>query len=483
MKRRTTLEAVLPDRDSSLPAYRWLYSTLRGQILDGRLRPGARLPASRDLAQQYGISRGTIVEAFEQLRAEGYVESRTGAGTFVTQALPDDAFDTQTSTRKGAGNQRRVSAFAQRVSRFPAYQDIATRAFRPNLPALDLFPAEQWSKIVSRRLRSGDASLYMGCEPEGYRPLREAVADYLNAARGVRCTADQVLIVSGVQEALDIAARVLIDPHDRACIESPGYEGARIAFRAVGAEIVDINVDREGMRVGDELGDARVVYVTPAHQFPLGVTMSITRRLALLKWARSTGATIFEDDYDSEFRYQGRPIQALQGLDEDARVIFGGSFSKVMFPSLRLGYVVVPEDLHDAFAAAKSMTTRHAQLLEQAALFDFIANGHFARHVRRMRDIYAERMNVLLDESRRLLAGALCVSPVEAGLQTVGWLDAGIDATALANAIQSDHVDLRPLGHSNEGCEALLLGFAAVDVNEIRRAVRVLASYVEFARR
>jgi GntR family transcriptional regulator/MocR family aminotransferase len=323
----------------------------------------------------------------------------------------------------------------------------------------------------------------MGCDPLGYRPLREAVADYVITSRGVRCVPEQIAIVSGVQEALDLSARLFLNPGDRVCMEDRGYIGAAMVFESAGAKISAMAVDHEGMELRAlGLRGARLVYVTPGHQFPLGISMSLARRLQLLDWARKSGALIFEDDYDSEYRYSGRPVPAMQGLDRNGSVLFAGSFSKVLFPSLRLGYLVIPPDLVDYFAAAKSITSRHTQLLDQAVLCDFITEGHFGRHLRRMRGVYAERVSVLLRAAREKLAGLLEISDVEAGLQTVGWLRGGITGESATHAAAARNVEVVPLSRYTRGRatqnatqEGLQLGFASVDPREIRRGVEQLA--------
>jgi len=317
----------------------------------------------------------------------------------------------------------------------------------------------------------------------GYRPLREAVANYLSTSRGVKCLPEQVAIVSGVQEALDLVARLFLNSGDRVCMENPGYVGAAIVFEAIGAKISPARLDDDGIELREaRLRGSQLVYVTPGHQFPLGITMSLPRRLELLEWARKSGALIFEDDYDSEYRYSGRPVPALQGLDRNGLVLFAGSFSKVLFPSLRLGYLVIPSDLMAYFAAAKSVTSRHAPLLEQAVLCDFITDGHFGRHLRRMREVCAERLSVLLESARQRLTGLLEISSVEAGLQTVGWLRDGMDGEAAAKAAAARDVEVIPLGRYTRGRvaqEGLQLGFAAVDAREIRRGVQELAVALE----
>jgi GntR family transcriptional regulator/MocR family aminotransferase len=483
-KRSTSFALALPPRDPGVPAYRWLYAALRGGILAGRLPPGARLPGTRELAAQHGLARGTIVAAFEQLAAEGYVEGSVGSGTYVARTLPDDLLELARGARAGGGERRlppaRLSGYARRVRPFPGYELRRSHAFRPNLPAVDLFPTALWAQLAGRRLRRVSARDLLGCEPMGHRPLREAIVDYLAAARGVRCAVEQVAIVNGVQEALDLAARLVLDPGDRVGVEDPGYPGASLAFAAHGARVVPLALDDEGLALAPaRLRGARLLYLTPAHQFPTGITMSLPRRLALLDWARGAGARIFEDDYDSEYRYSGRPVPAMQGLDESGRVLFAGTFSKVLFPALRLGYLVLPPDLVDACAATRSITARHPPMLEQTVLLDFIAGGHFGSHLRRMREIYAERLAALLAGAREHLAGRLELSPVEAGLQTSGRLLAGLDGEAAARAAAARGVEVVPLGRYARGprtCEGLQLGFAAVDVREIRRGVRELAA-------
>lgn len=486
-KRTATLALALPPRDPDTPAYRWLCTALRAEILEGRLRPGARLPATRDLAGQYALSRGTIVSAFEQLKAEGYVEGSVGSGTYVNRILPDELLQVPRGDRARRpvhrDRPRRMSDFGARVKLFAAFEPRPVRAFRTDQPSLDLFPMTTWAQVASRRLRRASASLLLGCDPMGYRPLRAAVADYLGTSRGVRCVPEQVAIVSGVQEALDLVARLFLDPGDRVCMEDPGYIGAARVFEACGAKVIPVPLDDEGMRLHEpRMRGARLAYVTPAHQFPVGISMSLHRRLALLEWAAKSGALIFEDDYDSEYRYAGHPLPALQGLDRHGVVLFAGSFSKVMFPSIRLGYLVMPPDLVDRAAAAKSLTSRHAPLLEQAVLCDFITAGHFGRHVRRMREVYAERLAVLLECARQRLDGLLEISGVEAGLQTAGWLSGGIDGESAAKAAAERGVEVTPLSRYSLGRvtrEGLQLGFAAVDTRELRRGARELAAALE----
>src|SRR5262249_8588665 len=402
-----------------------LCAALRQAILDGRLRPGVRLPSTRSLAHRHDLARGTIVAAFEQMKAEGYLTGRMGSGTFVAGVLPEALLHARPFPRSGGSAPhppRRLSDLSRRARGFSGSMGEPTRAFRANQPALDLFPTTLWARIAGRRLRQTTRSLLKGCGAMGYPPLQRALAEYLGTARGVVCAPEQVAIVSGVQEAIDLVIRLFVNPGDRVCMEDPGYTGASRAFAAAGAVVSPVPLDAEGMKLpGARDRDARLAYVTPGHQFPVGTCMSLARRLALLDWARRTGAMILEDDYDSEFRFSGSPVPALQGLDRHGIGLFAGSFSKVLFPSIRAGYLVVPPDLVGRLDAVKSLTTRHAPLLEQVVLCDFITEGHFGSHLRRMREVYAGRLSVLLRTAREQLSDVLDISDVEAGLQTSAW--------------------------------------------------------------
>ena len=474
------LTLALPPRNPAMPAYLWLCDVIRSSILSGQLPPGTRLPATRQLAEQYGLSRGTVVAAFDQLRAEGYTMTRTGSGTYVTRTLPDQLMRASgTRAPSEFGTRRRLTSdFVRRIGPLSYFDAPSSRAFRANQPALDLFPTTLWAQVAGRRLRKASVRDLLACEPLGYRPLREAVAEYLNTSRATKCTADQVAIVSGLQEAIYLTARLFLNPGDRVCMENPGYQGAAQIFSALGARVVPVPVDEEGMKVPTSRAkNIKIVYVTPAHQYPLGTPMSLNRRMRLLKWTRGNDAVILEDDYDSEYRYAGRPLPSLQGLDVQGVVVFTGSFSKVLFPSLRLGYLVVPPDLIDQVAAIKSLTSRHAPLLEQAILCDFITAGHFGRHIRRMRGIYAERLHALQTGAQKILDGLLEIPPIEGGLQTIGWLNPGTDARAVARAAAERNVEVVPLEdfwHGTPTRPGLQMGFAAVEPKEIERGLHEL---------
>jgi GntR family transcriptional regulator / MocR family aminotransferase len=477
------LAIALGPRGPASPGYRQLCAALRAAILDGRLRPGVKLPSTRDLARRYTLARGTVVTAFEQMKAEGYLTGRVGAGTYVSEVLPDVLLQAgpgvRARQRSAHGRPRRLSDVAKRAEAFTPPTAPAAHAFRTNQPALDLFPTTLWAQIAGRRLRRASTALLKGCPPTGYPPLQQALAHYVGASRGVICAPEQIAIVSGAQEAIDLVARLVLNPGDRVCMEDPGYIGAARAFAACGASVLHVPLDREGMTVPRRSRNASLAYLTPAHQFPMGMTMSLTRRLALLDWARRTGSLIFEDDYDSEYRFAGTPVPALQGLDRHGCVVFAGTFSKVLFPSLRIGYLVVPSDLVERLQALKSLATRYAPLLEQAVLCDFMTEGHFGRHVRRMRAVYEERLAALLHAARDQLEDFVEISPVEAGLQTPVTFRRDLSARDIADAAARRGVEVIPLSRFSSRPlhrDGLLLGFAAVDAVEIRRGVKEVAA-------
>ena len=486
MAQRSTIEAsvtMVLDRRSRLPLHRQLYEGVRENILEGRLSAGVKLPSTRALSSELGVSRNTVMNAFLQLVAEGYLEGQVGSGTYVSRSLPDELLRAQFSTGSGHVRGLEDGGLSERGATLAAARAItsrdhgAPRAFRPCIPALDAFPFEIWERLVRRRWRRRSAELLGYGHPAGYRPLREGIADYLGASRAVRCSWEQVIVVSGSQQGLDLAAKLLLDPGDAAWIEDPGYVGARAALVGVGARLVPVPVDGEGIDVaaGERIEPgARLAYVTPSHQYPSGVTMSLPRRLRLLEWAKRTGARVVEDDYDSEYRYSGRPLEALQGLDSGGQVIYVGTFSKVLFPSLRLGYLVVPENLVDAFCAARALSDRHSPIVEQAVLTDFIVEGHFSRHMRRMRTLYAERQTTLVEAAGRELAGILEVRPAEAGMHLVGRLPEGADDLSAARRAYRLGVEAPALSaHAMEPLSrgGLLLGYTAVDTKEIHEGV------------
>lgn len=477
------LASLALDPSAAEPLYRQLYFAIRDAILTGRLVPGARLPASRTLARDLAVSRNTVMAAFEQLAAEGYLGGRVGAGSFVSRRLPEEALTARaclTPPRPTPAPAPGPSARGRTLVRL-ARPSVRPRPFAPGLPELAAFPFEDFARLLQRHWRAPPASFLSGADPMGWRPLREALAAHLGAARAVRCTADQVLVVSGAQQALDLAARVLIDPGDRVWVEEPGYAGLEGALLAAGAELVPVPVDAEGLSVeaGRRLAaTARMACVSPSHQYPLGITMSLARRLELLGWARTADAFVLEDDYDSEYRYAGRPLAALQGLDADGRVIYVGTMSKIMFPGLRLGYMVVPAHLVDAFTAVRRITDTHPPMLAQPALAEFVADGRLAQHIRRMRALYAERQARFLELAGQIVGPALELHPAEAGMHLIGWLAPGVDDRAVAAAAARRGVEAPPLSAFYRGRPprpGLLLGYAGVGEAETRHGLERLA--------
>ncbi|GHO60604.1 PLP-dependent aminotransferase family protein [Ktedonobacter robiniae] len=476
------------DRQLPTPLFRQLYSGLREAILSGHLEGGTRLPPTRELAEELEVSRNTVVNAFEQLIAEGYLEGKVGAGTYVTSILPEDVFKTNIDVRNASSG---VPMSGAAISRWGASLTAKSvvpiryarnpRAFQPGVPAIDRFPFDLWAKLTARCWRHPARELLSYGDPHGYWPLREAIAGYLKASRGMKCEPEQVIIMAGSQQALDLTARVLLDPGDAMWIEDPGYLGARHVFAGLGVRLVPVEVDKDGLNVEEGIRrcpDVRLAYVTPSHQYPLGVTMSLARRLALLEWATRTGAWVLEDDYDSEYRYEGRPLAALQGLDNTGRVIYMGTFSKVLLPALRLGYLVVPPALVDTFVQARSIADRHSPSLDQMILTEFMNEGHFARHIRRMKHLYVERQAVLIEAARQKLDGLLQIQPSTTGLHVVGWLPPRRDDRLASQHIQCQGVDTPPLSAYHIAPpqrSGLVLGYAGVEPQAIRTAVEHIA--------
>ncbi|HEX8556557.1 MAG TPA: PLP-dependent aminotransferase family protein [Pyrinomonadaceae bacterium] len=483
----SSLELTLSDRPPQQTLTDWLYTELRGSILEGRLRPGTRLPASRDFARQHSLSRGTVVVVFERLLAEGYLSSRVGSGTWVSHRGAAGAHVRAEPQAPPAYVRRVISAYV----RPKAYEGWVAmegrRPFQMRDPALDEFPAKLWGQMVARRARTFKAWLRTEDDGRGYRPLREATAHYLGSSRGVRCTADQVVIVSGVQQALDLLARLLLKRDDPVWVEDPAYVGATMALSNAGAKVVPVPVDGQGLSVSAGLrmcGRPKGMYLTPAHQFPLGVTMTLERRMEVLKCAARVGAFVIEDDYDSEYRFEGRPVPALQSLDRGSSVILVGSFSKLLFPSLRLGYVVLPPSLVDYFLAFRLQTDFRSVSLDQAVLCDFIEGGRLGRHLRRMRELYATRLAALVEGGRRELKGLLEISNIQAGLYTVGFLKNGMssreaETAAAAHGVEAVALDRYTLKRPDP--KGVLLGFAAFDEAAIRGGLERLAT--AFSRR
>jgi GntR family transcriptional regulator/MocR family aminotransferase len=489
---RSAAPGVLPgigvDRSAGTPLYRQICDGYRRAIVEGRLRAGQRLPSTRALAAELGVSRIPVLGAFDQLLAEGYFESRVGSGTFVSRTLPGEAGPPAPSAAPDARTAApRATGRRAALPHAPPERWLAgVGAFRMSEPALDHFPHATWARLVARHARALRGPRLNYASPLGDLALRQALAAYLRTARAVRCEAGQIMVVSGSQQALAITARVLLDPGQAVWVEEPGYRGARDALALAGARLVPVPVDEEGLDVAAgrrRAGKARAAVVTPSHQYPLGATMSAARRLQLLDWAQSSGSWIVEDDYDSEYRYEVQPVAALQGLDRDARVVYVGTFSKVLYPALRVGYLVIPPDLVDRFAAVREAMDICPPLLAAAVLADFIGEGHFARHLRRMRALYRERRGALVQALDRAFGARLRVVGAEAGMHLVALRErAGDRSIALRAAreglwvmpLSACYLE-RPVHHG------LVLGYGGTGVEEMPRAVQRLRRVVDGA--
>ncbi|PAX54099.1 MocR-like pyridoxine biosynthesis transcription factor PdxR [Brunnivagina elsteri] len=384
------------DSHSPLPLHQQIYEELRQAILSGKLSPGKRIPSTREMAKSLGISRSTVTQSYEQLLSEGYLETIIGSGTYVCTQLPDDLLHSQPvkNIKKITHPEVKLSRYAETLFQTEAvpriYENKLEISFRYGRPKFNNFPIKLWHKLLSKHCNSSLDWLDYSIEPLGYKPLQEAIVSYISRVRAVNCQAEQILITNGTQQALDLIMRLLIEPGDIIALEEPGYLSARLIFQTHGAKLLPIPVDNSGLIVSKLANNQniRLVYVTPSHQFPTGVTLSLPRRLELLNWAKQYGSIIIEDDYDSEYRYGDRPIPALQGLDNSNSVLYIGTFSKVLFPSLRIGYLVLPQNLVPIFACAKWLSDRHLPILEQQVLAEFITEGHLERHIRKMRSHY-----------------------------------------------------------------------------------------------
>ncbi|MDE3155328.1 MAG: PLP-dependent aminotransferase family protein [Acidobacteriota bacterium] len=468
---------------SDRPLARQLASALRESMLSGQLGPGARLPSTRLLAGELGVSRNTVLEAYAELLAEGYLEGQIGSGTFVSRLLPEEGRAVGHADTAEDLSTIALSARGERIAGVRHWQSgVELRPFNPGLPALDPALFDFWWRTAARwRRRLGPAELNYG-DAAGYGPLREAIAAWVGPSRGVRCTARQIIVTAGAQPALALAARLLLDVGDQAWMEDPGYEGAKGALIAAGLTLVPVPVDDDGLDVDEGMArapEARMAYVSPSHQYPLGVVMALTRRLRLLEWAERAGAWIVEDDYDTEFRYGGRPLPALQSLDRASRVLYVGTFSKVLFPSLRLGYIVVPDELVGAFRRAQATAGHRPSTLDQAVLAEILASGQFMRHVRRMRRRYEQRRDLLDAEIRRQLAPSLMLTGAHTGLHGVGRLAPGFDDRDVSARAAAAGISVPPLSAYYTGpprVSGLVLGYGHLDENAIRAGVRALAS-------
>jgi len=473
------------DRAADAPVFRQVYRQMRSAILAGALRPGTKLPSTRELASQLGVSRSAIVAAFEQLLAEGYATGKTGAGTFITSDLPEPFGASRGRKKPSTAIPRPAASSREPLDVIDVTVQSDERPFNLGRTLIDARTAELWRKLNARTLRSfGGHHLGYG-DPQGNLDLRKSVCDYLQAARAVRCEPEQVLITAGTQQAVDLVARVMQGPDKEVWVEDPGYPLTRLALVAAGAKVCPVPVDRHGINVAEgirRVPKARAVFITPSHQFPRGVVLSMARRLELLAWARESGAWIVEDDYASEFRYGGRPLASLQGLDEAERVIYIGTLNKALFPGLRLGYAVLPPRLVKSFVTARYLMDRQPSTLCQAVVTAFMEEGHFASHIRRMRDKYRSQRDALVTALRRRLGDHLTVDPPDQGMHLVaylrrGWSDVAIERAArrhdvVVRAMSRLHIDAPPQS-------GLMLGFSGHPQQSMVPAVARLAKAFE----
>ncbi len=477
MQKSFPLDALAIDRALDVPLHRQLYGALRRMIKERHLAAGSALPSSRSLAQDLGIARNTVVSAYEQLATEGYVAARPGARPMIVDlpegsAAPADA--------RAAPARQLMSARGELMLAQPSHHGVPGHlSFHPGMPDAENFPFSTWSRLLTRRAKTARHDLFGTYSVAGYPALREAIATYVSVARGVRCTAEQVVVTTGAQAGLDLLARLLLDPGDTAWVEEPGYYGAQAAFMAAGARLAPLHVGSQGWTLDPPAGPTpRLIYVTPACQHPLGVTMRMEQRLRLLDLAERMGAWIIEDDFDGEYRFQGQPIPAMQGADRSDRVIYVGTFAKILFPALRLGFMVLPPALQKGMPQALSITGQFAPLLLQAALADFIDQGYMTVHLRRMRRIYATRRQVFRQHAETHLGDWLALRPSDAGIQLVGELAEGIDDRAVAAAARRRGINVSPLSIQYRHAPplaGLLMGYAATGEAAMPHGFRMLA--------
>jgi len=471
-----TFDMLSVDRLSDEPMHRQIYSTLRRYILEDQIQAQTLLPSTRSLAEELKVGRNTVIAAYDQLLAEGFVESRGGSGTWVA---PLPQVRPKATPAKRLSPPRQISRRGQILVNRPQparHADVIN--LYPGVPDTASFPFSIWSSLLARNSRSRDERLLGYLSFAGHPGLRQTIAHNISLSRGIKCTPEQVIIVTGAQAALDLVARVLLDEDDRVWMEEPGYRGAASAFLAAGARLAPLKVDRRGWRLSDpELPPPRLVYVTPSCQWPFGTTMRIEDRLKLLEIAERNSAWIVEDDYDGEYRYRGRPMPALRGLDQADHVIYVGSFGKTLIPSFRIGYLIVPNELSKSFDRAVSITGQFAPLVLQATVNDFIKQGYFATHLKRMRRLYARRQAHFIELCDEHLSRWIAVSANDSGMQLLATFkhplnDQDVVAAALAEGLDVQGISISY--HSTEPEHGLLLGYTAMDECRTLRAVLAL---------
>ena len=478
------------DYKSDIPLNRQIYLQIRDMILDGALACGEQIPATREIARKYEMARMTVNVAYEQLEIEGYVTSKPGSGTFVADKL-------DLLGKTGHSAEVELSDWAERLQspEFAFPHDISRQGLETANPKVEIdfgfgrsfshiFPYDVWRKLLARYLSTDDALLSKYGSVGGFGPLREAIASYVGRQRGVNCRPEQVFIISGVQQALDILSRMLLNKKDEVLVETPGYVNAARVFRSHGALLRPVPVDENGFQTDriPQDSDARLIFVTPSNQFPHGGAMPVQRRLELIHWARSRNALIIEDDYDGELRYEGSPISAMQGLDNSGRVIYLGTFSKVLLPALRLGYVILPQQLCEPFLQAKMLMDRGAPTLTQAAIADFINEGHFERHLRNLRKLYAERRGVLVRAIQEHLEGEVTFANHPAGFHVMLYLKNGVSEQHVIAETRKMGVGVyagRPYHLNDWAPPSLVIGFSDLENSQIEEGIRRLGEVLK----
>ncbi|MBZ2198255.1 MocR-like pyridoxine biosynthesis transcription factor PdxR [Occultella gossypii] len=456
-----------------------IYRGVLEAIRDGRIPGGRRLPPTRQLALNLGVSRNSVASAYERLTAEGYLEARVGSGTYVRAAPPPP---TAVAPRRPADGLRPLAVWSRMPAGMPPAGSNPRFDFSVGMPDGELFPLATWRRLLSRELRVTNLDLGRYAAPSGVRPLRAAIARHVGASRAVRATADDVMVTNGAQQALDLIGRVMVGPGDVVAVEEPGYPPARRVFEACGAHVIGVRVDGEGLMVDALPARARLVYVTPSHQFPLGAVMSLARRRALLLWAREADALIVEDDYDSEYRYAARPLDPLQSLDPDGHTVYVGSFSKTLSPALRLGFLVAPQALRGPLRVARSLTDWHGNPITELALARFIEDGDLAAHLRRTARVYAARRAALLGALTDWPPGRLAVIPSVAGLHVAARLGTGLYAPTVAARARAAGIAVRPISHfaaDPATPDGIVLGYGAIDVERIGPGLERLARVID----
>jgi GntR family transcriptional regulator/MocR family aminotransferase len=474
------MQFAIPLSRKGVPLRNQIYAGLRGAILSGTFGSDTRLPSTRDLAEQLGISRSVVLEAYDQLLAEGFVVGRSGSGTYVAQGLSSNRLVSKKSTTP------RLSSFGSAAADAAATLDISGRPpryrydfkFGRSESDIETFPFEHWQRILTRRARKASVAELDYGPAAGNSVLREAICTHLRRSRSVICDPSEVIIVNGSQQALDLIARVLLERGDRVAIENPSYQGTRQILLAAGARLIPVPVDREGLNPAELPRDARLCFVTPSHQFPTGAILPLIRRLAVLEWANLTNAVIVEDDYDGEFQYEGRPLESLQGLDTDGRIIYVGTFSRTVFPSLRVGYLVVPKSLIAAFTGAKWINDQHSAILEQQTLAEFIATGAYERHLRRVRRRNSARREALLHAIDKYLRERVDVTGDGAGAHVAIWPKRHVSEAGLIDAAGARGVGLYGMSRyyvTKTAQTGVLLGYSRMKEAEIREGIRRLS--------